>query len=309
MQIELAEGNAWRVSCPRPDEVTTVAEVLATTVSTFGMPIVVVEAERPSMQRDRSAASATQSSLDAIGLRTIDGQAARANRRPLADTAVAQGMSEGPARAAIDQIEGDFIARIESGASTPIVEPVYGVNVARAELALSLTVLHGLRESVVRSLTVSARRQSRSPSTAQRDVEASAANDAAVSIAGTIASEWLAIGRDQRPWLVEVLQPDADVADDVMEPGLRNATVLEYRPGVRALFEMPGSQVTDAIAAGALGRVLQRRPGFLRVQALGGRRDWTLASIIIGAAIVSGTGALLLVRVRTRSRHSSIGSL
>jgi hypothetical protein len=268
---------------------------------------VAVEAERPSIQQDVSAGSATQSSLDAIGIRTVDGRAVRANRRPLADSAVARGMHEDHAKAAIDHLDCDFIVRVQSSGSAPTIESVYGVDFARAESSLAITVLHGLQETVVRSFAISASRQSRSPSTAQRDAEASARNDAAVTIAGAVTSDWISIGQNARPWIVEILQPDPAIATTAPDAATVGVRVLEYRPGIRVLLEVPEPQVAEVVASWSIGHALQTRPGFVRVQGRSAGLDWRVAWVAIGTAVASVMAILLVARARARRAPVHVG--
>lgn len=181
------------------------------------------------------------------------------------DGAVDRGLDEQVARETLDHLDADFLARIENRPSASRLESVYGVELHVAERTCSVTLMRAQVDSVVVSWQDTTQRRSRSRGAAEQDAEANAVSSVAASVLAAIASDWIALASDSRPWIVEVLQPARDLPSALASGGTSTVTVLEHRPGVRSVIEVAQSDVGNIDDLIPTGSVIRKRPGVVLV--------------------------------------------
>jgi hypothetical protein len=300
--VDGASGE-WIVACERPEHVTAGVTAISRLVMQYGMPIIAVEPERPTSVEDRRMSRELQAALASAGLRTVDGTAVRESRRTVVDEAVDRGLDGQVARETLDHLDADFIARIENRPTASRLESVYGVELHLAERTCSVTLMRAQVDSVVVSWQDITQRRSRSRGAAEQDAEANAISSVAASLLAAIASDWIALAGDTRPWIVEVLHPIRDLPSALASGGKSTVTVLEHRPGVRSVIEVRQSDVASIEELIPMGSVIRKRPGvvLLAPRSMASSITWIAGGAALSILVCSAGWFALRRRSQRRS--------
>lgn len=296
-------SGAWLAKCSEAVQVRAASGALIDMVARYGTPIVAIEPERPASPDDRKASSALQSFLAESGLRTLDGTSVRESRREIVDGAVERGLSPDLGRKALDHLDTDYLIRVESRTDATRPESVYGVEMHLAERTVTVTVMRSQVDSVVRSWRETTQRRSRSSQSAQTDAEATALSLASCSALAAIAEEWIALASGARPWILELQQPSLRVSEALATGQSMPLTILEHRPGVRAVIEVAEADIPGLDRLLGLGVPARARPGILLVAREPEPFEGQWKAIGAAAAVAGAIGTALLLRRRRHSRR------
>jgi hypothetical protein len=272
----------------------------------FGAPVLLVEAERPENAGDQRAAAQLQQGLAELGIVAVDAEAARARRRSLADAAVEGGMDAEAGRAAIDRPDVDFVLRVRWSKRDERDGASYGISLSSCEITIASTLLRiGNQSSVPVSPGIGSAR-SRSPRAADIEAERIAVEDAVLGVAAVVSAEWMALAADERPWIIEVQSPNGvDLAAIAGTARSGDVVVLEDRPGIGALINVPGGVARQIESGPAVGAVLLHRPGFILISGGRAHREMGAAWLFGGIGLLSvvGAGSAIVWRRRHPSRR------
>jgi hypothetical protein len=297
-------ADAWRVSCGDPTSVMRLAEVLADMAAQYGMPIVIIEPERPSDLGDARASTSMQASIGDCGIRASDGNHVRARRRFLADQAVGLGMQPDLARDSIDYPDSDYVIRVRMQSLARAPDAVYGIDLHSAECTITFSLLRTMQDESLRSSSRTAQRRSRNPGHAAWDAEAAASSEATIYAVAAVTEEWSAIAEGTRPWIIEVIHPASSLDASLHRASGSPVKVLEHRPGIRSIIECSKEHVPSVIASFGAVTVVHQRPGFVlvakSVRSMNPTATWILTITLATAAAF----AVIAFR-RLRLRRSS----
>lgn len=272
----------------------------------FGPPIILLEAERPEHAADRRCCGLLAEALGAQGIRCADGEEARGRRRSLADRGAESGIPAARLRAGLDRPDVDFVVRVSHAERDVGAVAAYGIQIAARECTLSAVVIRTPDQAAMEVAPASAVARSASPSAASREAEASAVRLAAEHVAGAIRSDWLDLLEGRRAGFIEILPLDETDALRFAETIERTgARILENRPGIRTLVEVPAGDPGKVAEALGAGEVLQRRPGYMLVASTPPPPTWAW---IAGAAVLGLVAVLSTVTVGIRRRSAARGA-
>ena len=275
-------------------------------VMEFGAPVLLVEAERPENAGDQRAAAQLQQGLAELGIVAVDAEAARARRRSLADAAVKDGMDAEAGRAAIDRPDVDFVLRVRWSKRDEPDGASYGISLSSCEITIASTLLRIGNQSSVPVRPGIGTARSRSPRAADIEAERMAVDGAVLGVAAVVSAEWMALAADERPWIIEVQAPNGvDLAAIAGTARSGDVVVLEDRPGIGALINVPGGVARQIESGPAVGAVLLHRPGFILISGGRARPEMGAAWLFggIGLLAVVGAGGAIAWRRRHPSRR------
>lgn len=305
----VAPGAASVAMCYAPEAVRARLQLLSRLIEEFGSPVVLVEAERPDSQDDRTAAAQLGQELAKCGLVSVDAVAARARSRARADEAVVEtGLEAHAARESIDRPLVDFQLRVRRTRRALHDSEVYGMQLTSCEVALTTSLLRNGDLSSIPISPPSGSGRSRTASIAEAEAHRQALDGATLAIAEAIGAEWMAIAADERAWIIEVKSSRAvDLAtlagDAHADAG--EITVLEHRPGMGALLSVPAVVARSIGSEPESGRVVHRSPGYIIIaaapsQSVIAKTAWAVAA----CATVVLTAIVLAWRSRAKASPS-----
>lgn len=277
----LPSDGEWLVTLEDRGQFEILVATLDRAHSAYGLPTVVVEPERPTSLQDRHACAAALSELRRLGLRAVDGEHARSARRDAADGAVARGLDESRARAALDASEGDFVLRIGVRIRAGEVA-AYGISLQFVDAVVSQSLTRVGASAAVEVPSSAASARSKSEQSAERTALKWAVRDGVAAAAAAISHEWIQTLEERRPWSLELIDSSALCIKTLREqdPSLR---LLEHNPGVRSILEGSAASVQAAAASFGTLRIDRERPGYVRMTCpksrIAGSGLWLVATL------------------------------
>lgn len=288
------DPDNWLVEivCPDIEKLRTRTTQLELIQSQYGPPIVVVEPERPADPMDLRIAAQVEAVLTHSGFHAMNGDSVRSQRRELTDKAVGNGMPAELGRSLLDLQDADFVLRVSQARRVVSRPESYGMKLKTYEVTVTISVLRAADHSLMIILPTVATATSASEISAERKCEEAAVSDASLGAAAIVASRWVGLASGEHPCLMEIEAPSrAECARIALAASDEKVVILENRPGIRCLVEMPFSAVNAALSDQSFGAVMQRRPGYVLVSATSASYwktpfAWILAAVILVALIV-----------------------